>query len=106
MHSPQGPHWAWRRKRMSFNNGREARSKFVRTLVWVLFSIVCVALISGAAFAQAISGDVFGLVTDATGAIVPGASVSVTNNATGYNVTATSNQSGEFHFSNLPIGNY
>src|SRR3954466_9788923 len=53
-----------------------------------------------------VSGDVTGTITDPSGAVVPNATVSVTNNATGQTQTATTNSSGAYRFSLLPPGGY
>jgi Carboxypeptidase regulatory-like domain len=47
-----------------------------------------------------------GRVTDKTGAVIPGASVTLTLAATGAVRTNTTNSSGEFQFSQLPPGRY
>lgn len=52
------------------------------------------------------SGLVTGSVTDATGAVIPGASVNIHNAITGYDRTKPADASGNFQFSNLPFGNY
>ncbi len=56
--------------------------------------------------AQAISGDLLGVVTDTSGAVVPNASVVATNLGTGVKTTTTTNAAGQFHFVNLPVGHY
>src|ERR1700727_3043953 len=56
--------------------------------------------------AQAISGDLLGVVSDSSGAVVANAQVVATNLATGAKTTTTTNASGEYHFVNLPIGHY
>jgi hypothetical protein len=56
--------------------------------------------------AQAISGDLLGVVTDTSGAVVPNAQVIATSLTTGAKSTTTTNASGEYHFVNLPIGHY
>jgi hypothetical protein len=48
------------------------------------------------AFGQAVFGSITGTVTDATGAAVPGATITVTDVGKGTSVTLTSNGSGEF----------
>jgi hypothetical protein len=58
------------------------------------------------AFAQSTSGDVVGTVTDPSGAGVPHATVTATNEATGIAATAQANEQGEFRLSNLPAGRY
>jgi len=57
-------------------------------------------------FAQSVSGDVVGTVIDATGAVVPNAAVTAENPATGIRTNTTSGSSGDYRFTNLPIGKY
>ena len=47
-----------------------------------------------------------GQITDQSGALVPAASVTVTNSSTGFTATQTSSQTGDFRFSYLPVGTY
>ena len=56
--------------------------------------------------AQLTSGDLTGLITDSSGSVVPGATVEVTNEATGVKAKQTSDAAGEYHFYNLAIGMY
>ena len=56
--------------------------------------------------AQAISGDLLGVVTDTSGAVVGNATIVATNLATGLKTTTKTNASGEYHFINLPVGHY
>ncbi|MGA7413123.1 MAG: carboxypeptidase-like regulatory domain-containing protein, partial [Bryobacteraceae bacterium] len=56
--------------------------------------------------AQAISGDVTGVVSDASGAAIPDATVTALNEATGVKTTAASNAEGVYRFNNLPISKY
>ncbi len=56
--------------------------------------------------AQAISGDLVGVVTDPTGAVLPGITVVAANIATGVKFSATTNASGEYRFTNLQVGHY
>jgi hypothetical protein len=56
--------------------------------------------------AQAISGDLLGVVTDSTGAVVSNAQVVATNLGTGVKATAKTNATGEYRFINLPVGHY
>jgi hypothetical protein len=63
--------------------------------------------ISFSACAQSIiSGQVNGTVTDSSGALVVGASVSVTNTATGVVYHAATDNLGSYHVSDLPPGTY
>ncbi|OFW39666.1 MAG: hypothetical protein A3J28_12520 [Acidobacteria bacterium RIFCSPLOWO2_12_FULL_60_22] len=56
--------------------------------------------------AQAGEGSIQGTVTDTSGAVIPGATITVTNMETNLQRTATSNSSGLFGASNLPPGRY
>lgn len=47
-----------------------------------------------------------GSVTDPTGAVVPSATINLTNTATGQVRTETSNGAGTYRFANLGIGTY
>jgi len=61
---------------------------------------------SATAFGQAISGDLVGIVKDASGALVANANVEVTNLGTAQKQTTTTNNNGEYRFVNLPAGHY
>src|ERR1700731_3895876 len=56
--------------------------------------------------AQSTTADILGAVTDTTGAIIPGAKVTVTALATSDKRAANANASGEFVFNNLNPGHY
>jgi len=56
-------------------------------------------------FGQAASGTVNGIVTDNTGAVVPEASIVVSNEGTGFTRTVTSNVNGQYVAEFFPIGN-
>jgi hypothetical protein len=52
------------------------------------------------------AGSLTGTVTDATGAIVPGAKISLENPVSGYNKTTLSDTAGNYRFTNLPLNPY
>ena len=56
--------------------------------------------------AQADLGSVSGTVTDATGAVVPNASITITNVATGAQRVSASNAQGEYSITQLPAADY
>jgi hypothetical protein len=58
------------------------------------------------AIGQTISGDLVGTITDAMGGTVANAKLTVTNEATGTAGSAATNNSGEYRFGNLLVGNY
>ena len=56
--------------------------------------------------AQSTFGTVLGTVQDASGAVVPGATVTLLNTGTTAQRVATSNSSGDFSFGNVDVGKY
>ncbi len=63
-------------------------------------------LIAVPALAQKITGDVLGTVTDPTGAVVSGATVTAESPSTGFKVSTTTSASGDYRLINLPPGTY
>ena len=57
-------------------------------------------------FAQAVSGNIVGTVTDSSGAAVVGAEVVATKVATGVSATTKTSSTGEYRFDNLLAGTY
>src|SRR5947209_10710850 len=56
--------------------------------------------------AQQITGDITGVVTDSTGAVLPNVTVTASNADTGLSRSATTSESGNFRIPLLPIGTY
>src|SRR5260370_40875129 len=81
-------------------------SAFRATWICFLLAFVVLALCVGA-FAHAGNGELTGLVTDATGAVVSGVEVNLSNIATGEARTTVTTDSGIYTFPALPIvGSY
>src|SRR5437762_4201839 len=57
-------------------------------------------------FSQSSNGTISGTVADASGAVVPGVTVTATNNATGVVTTVLSNDAGVYNFASLQPGTY
>jgi hypothetical protein len=74
----------------------------IRTLIALMIFVVCAAT----AFAQTGTSNITGTVRDTAGAVVPGATVTAKNNATGVTSTQTTNDSGLYFFASLPVGDY
>ena len=76
----------------------------------LLFAALVLALVAafaaGAAFGQTNSGTATGAVVDPTGAVIPGANVTLVNSVSGLRRTAVSDAVGNFHFYNLPFDPY
>ncbi len=58
------------------------------------------------AYGQAVNATILGVVTDATGAILPNAKVIIADVNTGVSHTVTTNESGNYTFPDLPPGQY
>src|SRR5258706_5844545 len=71
-------------------------------------SFPLILIFSVGVFAQALgtAGSISGVVTDPNGAVVSGASVTLSNALTGYTRTVTSDASGNYRFDNIPPNNY
>jgi outer membrane receptor protein involved in Fe transport len=65
-----------------------------------------VVLLPGLAFGQSNAGSISGTVKDGSGAVVPGAAVTVVNPANAVTQTATTNEDGIFVVPQLPPGRY
>src|SRR5580692_1588559 len=70
------------------------------------YLLALLVLFTSAAFAQLTTADILGTVTDATGAVVPNATIVLTNVGTNEKRTTTSNGSGDYTFTLLPVGHY
>src|SRR5262249_1721032 len=75
---------------------------FRRTVVFVLSCLILVGPIRG----QVSTATLYGIVTDSTRAVVPGAGVTLTNAQTGVSYRKESDSAGEFVFDFLPTGAY
>ena len=64
------------------------------------------ALFSVGAWAQTQLATVFGTITDPSGAVVPGVSVTIFSQGTGLKRSALTDTAGEYRFAGLPTGNY
>src|SRR5204863_8617226 len=71
-------------------------------LIWLL---VCVLSISFLA-AQSSNSTVGGTVQDASGAFIPGVTITATNTLTGVSAATVSNESGAYQFPSLQPGTY
>jgi len=67
---------------------------------------IAVGLLSGSLAAQAVTGTILGSVTDTSGAVIPGATITLTNAGTGFTRTIVSDSAGEYTAPNLPTGKY
>ena len=72
---------------------------------WCFLALLFVPLATNTAWAQTFTGGLRGAVRDANG-VVPGVTVTLTNDETGATRDATSNEQGQYNFAAVPPGNY
>ncbi len=70
------------------------------------FALTITAFAARPALAQVLYGSIVGTLTDETGAVVPKATVTVTNTATGLSRQATTDETGYYSIPNLQEGTY
>src|SRR5436309_2137353 len=69
--------------------------------------LLCIALlIPVSAFAQTGAASLTGIISDQSGAKVPGTTVTATNQATNVTYTAVSNEAGNYSITSVPVGSY
>ena len=68
----------------------------VTTRIRLFLAVACLIPISTTAYGQAVYGSIYGTVTDPTSAVVPNATVTVTDVSKGTSISEVSNGSGEF----------
>src|SRR5438093_12029961 len=78
----------------------------MRARVLAVAGLLLVLALTIHAVAQTINATVGGTVADASGALIPGVTVTATNTGTGIVITVVSNESGAYNFASLQHGTY
>src|SRR6516162_6213276 len=99
-------HWdgeisARRRKPQATREDFDMRSIHLVCVTLVVFFVLSIAV-----FGQTTSGSISGSVSDAQGAIIPGASVTATEESRKFTLSAVSDETGRFVFAQVPPGTY
>jgi len=71
----------------------------------IIRALLCAYFVVSA-YSQAVNGTIVGAVTDSSGAVVPNAKVQVLDTGTNISRNGSTNESGNYAFSNLPQGRY
>lgn len=87
-------------------SGKAGRLEQILRLRGTALGVACLLLFAAVSFGQGVSGRLQGTIVDSTGALIPGAKVSVTNQDTGVMGQLTSDSHGEYIANLLPPGNY
>lgn len=74
----------------------------------ILFAVAALLFISGLTMGQELNGSIVGTVKDSAGAVVPGATVTITDPSKDNRVvrTLTTNENGEFTAATVPVSSY
>jgi hypothetical protein len=72
----------------------------------VLGFVVAACLLPASLAAQAVTGTILGAITDSSGAVMPGVTVTLTNAGTGLVRAVTTDSNGEYTAPSLPTGRY
>src|SRR5262245_430308 len=72
----------------------------------ILLALACCGPFAADLLAQTTSGRIAGRVLDNTGAVMPGVSVTVTQDGTGLTRSTTTDSAGAYVFVSLPVGTY
>src|SRR5215208_751738 len=73
---------------------------------FILLLALAAAALTATAQSPGMAGTVTGLVVDPNGAVVPSASVTISNPVTGYSRTVNTDADGSFRFNDVPPNNY
>src|SRR5512132_824279 len=72
----------------------------------MVLAFVALCAVSGAASAQQQTGEIFGKVTDSSGAVLPGVTVTLTSPVLLQPLTAVTSDTGTYQFPRLAVGTY
>ena len=78
----------------------------LRKLLGSVVVLAVILLAPAGAFAQGTTSRVAGTVTDKSGGVIPGASVTLTSDATAIKLATTTNDSGSYAFEAVQVGRY
>jgi hypothetical protein len=88
---------------------QDVRTGQCKKILWMagrVFALVMFLIAVGSASAQLTTADILGTVTDASGAVVPNATITLVNLDTHETHNTTSNASGDYQVTFLPVGRY
>src|SRR5262245_16567755 len=77
-----------------------------RVLSFFLLTFILTVLLALPVAAQVSTATFYGIVNDSSGAVIPGASVTLTNENTSASVETVSGELGQFVFNFIPVGRY
>ena len=93
---------------MNLNKSQDQYRSFCRGSMFrgVLLIATLLAALAVSTQAQSFTGSISGTISDPAGAVIPGATITLTAVETGQTRTATTSNTGEYNFASLPPGSY
>ena len=88
------------------SGGFHSNDKLAQKWIWIAGFVLILLVTSSTSFAQLPTATILGTVKDASGAVVPGATVTARNMDTGQTRTVPTEGDGSYRMSALPIGKY
>ena len=92
--------------RIRSENARGSEMNKMGNWIWGGTALVCLVLLFGSPIRAQETADVIGTVTDVSGGVLPGATVTLTNTGTGISQTTQTAADGDYVFTLLQVGNY
>jgi outer membrane receptor protein involved in Fe transport len=77
-----------------------------RVFAVFIAAVLSIFMLNSAIWSQTVQGVITGIITDPSGAFVPGATVAITNQGTGAFQSTTTRSDGSYHFPLVPPGTY
>ena len=87
-------------------NHVEVLVDFVRTVRMTAFVCICIMVFCSVVFSQGSAGRILGNITDQTGAVIPGVTVTIRDVDRGTTRTVITDEAGVYNAPNLPPGTY
>jgi Carboxypeptidase regulatory-like domain/TonB-dependent Receptor Plug Domain len=81
-------------------------TRWNRTMLWWWTGLIVCELTTGLGDAAIPTGTILGIITDSSGAVVPGAAITVTHQGTGASRSMTTDEAGHYNFPLLGVGTY
>lgn len=78
----------------------------IKKLISTFAALLLVTIFTTVALAQVTGGRVSGTVTDSTGAVIPGTTITIRSKTTGQVLTTQTTGAGAYEFPNVPVGEY
>lgn len=91
---------------MRIHSSRPETTRLISRAGTALLTLLTSLLLALPSHAQTVSGSIAGTITDATGAVVPGATVQAVDERTGVTLSTVSSSAGTYRFPQVPVSSF